>query len=98
MKHLLLLHGALGSLEQFDELETRLSKKFIVHTLNFSGHGGLPIPEEGFSIELFAKDVLNYLNNKKIDSINIFGYSMGGYVALYLAVHHPNPVSMSVTF
>lgn len=88
MQQVLLLHGALGSVEQFDELETELSADFIIHTLNFSGHGGLPIPEEGFTIELFAKDVLNYLDQQRIDSINIFGYSMGGYVALYLSLQH----------
>lgn len=97
MKHILLLHGALGSAEQFDELETQLSSRFIVHTLNFSGHGGLPIPEEGFSIELFAKDVLNFLDEKKISSINIFGFSMGGYVALHLAVHHPSRIKKIFT-
>lgn len=41
-----------------------------------------------FSIELFANDVLEYLNSKQIDQIDIFGYSMGGYVALYLAKHN----------
>ncbi len=97
MKHILLLHGALGSLEQFDFLQTQLSANFIVHTINFSGHGGLPIPDEGFSIELFAKDVLNYLDEKKISSINIFGYSMGGYVALHLALHHPQRIKSVFT-
>ena len=97
MKHILLLHGALGSLEQFDKLQTQLSANFIVHTLNFSGHGGQPIPKKGFSIELFANDVLNYLDEKKIPSINIFGYSMGGYVALHLAVHHPERIKSIFT-
>lgn len=97
MKHVLLLHGALGSLEQFDFLQTHLSSDFIVHTLNFSGHGGLPIPDEGFSIELFVNNILNYLDEKKISSINIFGYSMGGYVALHLAVHHPHRIKSIFT-
>ena len=66
MKHVLLLHGALGSLEQFDKLQTKLFANFIVHTLNFSGHGGLPIPEKGLNIDLFASDVLKYLDEKKI--------------------------------
>lgn len=97
MEHILLLHGALGSVEQFDELETLLSKNLIVHTLNFSGHGGLPVPAGGFSIELFEMDVLNYLNKKEIDSVNIFGYSMGGYVALYLSLKHPHRIKSIFT-
>lgn len=53
----------------------------------FSGHGGSDLPKV-YSIELFANDVLEYLNSKQIDQIDIFGYSMGGYVALYLAKHN----------
>lgn len=97
MKHILLLHGALGSLEQFDKLQTQLSVNFIVHTFNFSGHGGLKIPKSGFSIELFATDVLNYLDEKNISSINIFGYSMGGYVALHVAAHYPERIKSIFT-
>jgi len=87
MKHILLLHGAIGSKQQLQPLAEKLSGKFIVHTLNFSGHGGEALPEI-FSIETFASDVLNYLRSNNIEKISIFGYSMGGYVALYLAKHH----------
>ena len=36
---LLLLHGALGSKEQFTALNEQLSSEFEVHTLDFEGHG-----------------------------------------------------------
>jgi pimeloyl-ACP methyl ester carboxylesterase len=88
MQHLLLLHGAIGAKDQLQPLAEQLKDNFIVHTLNFSGHGGTAIPEK-FSIETFAGDVLNYLEANHIQQANIFGYSMGGYVALYLATHHP---------
>jgi len=89
MQKLLLLHGAIGSQQQFDELKSHLQSDFEIHTLNFSGHGGNPIPGEPFSIGLFAKDVLNYLDRNDMELIDIFGYSMGGYVALYLAKYFP---------
>jgi len=89
MQELLLLHGALGSKEQFVSLEKKLKDSFSTHLINFSGHGGEPIPREQFSIKLFADDVLSYLDKMKIDKINIFGYSMGGYVGLFLARHFP---------
>ncbi len=92
MQKLLLLHGAIGSSKQFDALVPLLQNQFEVYTLDFSGHGGKPIPAEPFSIELFANDVLNWMQEMKIESINIFGYSMGGYVALYLANHHPEKI------
>lgn len=89
MKDLLLLHGALGAKTQFTQLENRLRSDFKVHSINFSGHGGEPVPDKQFSIKLFAEDILKYIDSKKIDSINIFGYSMGGYAALYLAANYP---------
>ncbi len=40
MKDLLLLHGALGAKSQFDKLADLLCTTYIVHALNFEGHGG----------------------------------------------------------
>jgi pimeloyl-ACP methyl ester carboxylesterase len=89
MKPLLLLHGAIGAKSQFSELEDILSKKYEVHSFNFTGHGGMEIPEETFSIELFAGDIIKYLSETKIKKANVFGYSMGGYAALNAANHFP---------
>ncbi len=97
MQKLLLLHGAIGSSKQFDTLVPILENEFEVYTLDFSGHGGKPLPAEPFSIELFAADVLKWLEENNLKSINIFGYSMGGYVALYLAKHHPEKVEKVFT-
>lgn len=96
MKHILLLHGAIGAKDQLIPLSEKLKDRFTVHAINFSGHGGEAMPDK-FSIELFAKDVLNYLEKNKIEKINIFGYSMGGYVALYLAKHHPEKIGKIFT-
>jgi pimeloyl-ACP methyl ester carboxylesterase len=94
---LLLLHGAISSRKQFDVLLPFLSDRFEVHTFNFQGHGGSETPGDPFSIPLFASSVLRYLDEKKISATSIFGYSMGGYVALYLAAHHPVRVSKIFT-
>lgn len=96
MQHILLLHGAIGAKEQLMPLADKLKSSYIVHTLNFSGHGGKPMPTH-FSIEVFANDVLNYLDKNKIDKINIFGYSMGGYVAMYLAKNQPTRINKIMT-
>lgn len=95
--NLLLLHGAIGSSAQLQQLAKELEKYHSVHTLNFSGHGGTELPLEDFSIDLFAKDVLIWMEEKAISKINIFGYSMGGYVALYLAKHNPEKIDKVFT-
>lgn len=94
---LLILHGAAGSKDRFEKLGKRLEKHFDVFKLNFSGHGGDPIPEEAFGIELFSRDVLAFLNKHEIRKVNIFGFGMGGFVAIYLASNFPDRVSKIFT-
>ena len=89
---LLLLHGALGSKKQFNSLTRELTNSNNVYTLNFEGHGGKP-GDEDFSIELFTRNVIEFLDHNTIDNINIFGYSMGGYVALNTALNIPGKIS-----
>ncbi|MCA6078405.1 alpha/beta fold hydrolase [Fulvivirga sedimenti] len=81
---LILLHGALGSSAQVEPLIPYLKQDFDVYTLNFSGHGGLPVPSR-FSINDFTSDVVRFMDLNKLPYAHIFGFSMGGYVALKLA-------------
>lgn len=96
MKHLLLLHGAIGVKDQLEPLADQLKGKYHVHLLDFSGHGGTTLPDV-FSIPVFAADVLEYLKEKNIQKVSIFGYSMGGYVAMYLARHYPQVIDKIIT-
>jgi pimeloyl-ACP methyl ester carboxylesterase len=93
MQPLLLLHGAIGSSSQFLALEHELKNDFKVYSLDFSGHGGSPLPVSPFSIELFAGNVLDFMNDLLLDHLPVFGYSMGGYVGMYLAKNFPERIS-----
>ena len=97
MQDILLLHGAVGSKDQLVPLSEKLKQQYNVHLLSFSGHGGNPLPGQSFSIPLFAEDVYNYVVQNKLQQVNIFGYSMGGYVAMYLALRHPQLVNKIIT-
>lgn len=96
MKNILLLHGAAGSRENMQSLERSLSPDFAVESINFYGHGGTPYHSE-FSIELFAKQVLDWMQSAALDFVTIIGYSLGGYVGLYLAKNYPDKVEKLVT-
>jgi pimeloyl-ACP methyl ester carboxylesterase len=97
MNSLLILHGALGDAKQMSPLVSILEKEgHDIHTLNFSGHGGEPF-KTNFGIEQFAEDVLNYLNAHQLNNVDVFGYSMGGYVAVWLAKHHPEKIEKIIT-
>ncbi|BDS11627.1 alpha/beta fold hydrolase [Aureispira anguillae] len=97
-KPLLLLHGALGSKDQLKPMEEELkSKGADVRVLNFTGHGGRASNGHPFSIDLFTQDVVNYMAEQELEQVDIFGYSMGGYVALNLAKLYPDKVGKIIT-
>ena len=83
MKPVLLLHGALGSKSQFREISEILSRKYEVFAFDFTGHGANNLPETQFTIETFAQDIAAYMRANGLAGTDIFGYSMGGYAALY---------------
>ena len=97
MQSILLLHGAIGASTQLKGLADVLADSYKVYTLDFTGHGGRPGNDAPFSIALFAGDVLQFMENERLDKVSIFGYSMGGYVAMYLALHHPEKIEKVIT-
>jgi pimeloyl-ACP methyl ester carboxylesterase len=97
MNPIVIIHGALGSANQLDLVKSALEAQgFTVHSLNLSGHGGASF-QKSFGIEQFTDDTLRYLDAHALKQVNIFGYSMGGYVALWLAKCYPERVGKIVT-
>lgn len=92
MQTLILLHGALGTAHGLGPLKTALDPELYVHTPEFSGHGNTPWPEGGFSMDRFGEDVLRYMDSAGIREAHVFGYSMGGFVALRTAIAHPGRI------
>jgi pimeloyl-ACP methyl ester carboxylesterase len=75
-----------------EPLKQALQETYRVHTLDFSGHGGKPLPQEPFTMQLFVQDILDFLEQQQLASTHVFGYSMGGYAALSLALQHPQRI------
>lgn len=97
MNPILLLHGALGSTSQLEPLKEKLQGRGKeVFMLNFSGHSGVPF-RGSFGIEIFTDDVLAFLHKQNLNQVDVFGYSMGGYVAVWLVWKHPERVGRIVT-
>jgi pimeloyl-ACP methyl ester carboxylesterase len=100
---LLLLHGALGSADQMRGFEKVFDGERQVFVIDFSGHGrnaddsGKADSSGGFTIGRFAADVRALLDANGIRKADVFGYSMGGYVGLHVARHHPDRIGSVMT-
>lgn len=93
---MLCLHGALGTSAQFDPLRPHFPEGFRLLAPNLPGHGGLPV-DRPYALPDFAESVLADLDRAQIAQTDLFGYSMGGYLALWLAWKHPERVRRVVT-
>ena len=97
MKHLILLHGALGHTTNFDPYLPWLSEHFKVHTFLFEGHGGVPLLNKEIRIKHYVSQLERYIEEQRLFDVHIFGYSMGGYVALCYALEFPQRISSILT-
>ena len=90
---LVLLHGAFNTIDlAFGMLIPELSKTRQVIAVEMQGHGRTADIDRPFSFQTMADDVAALLKYLKADSADLFGYSMGGGVALQLAIRHPQMV------
>jgi pimeloyl-ACP methyl ester carboxylesterase len=97
MQTIILLHGAIGAASQLSRLADALSSDFRVFTFDFPGHGGKDDGGAVFSMEFFADAVLSFMADQGLEKASIFGYSMGGYVGMFLAKHHPDKIEKVIT-
>ncbi len=89
---LLLLHGALESIRNYEKQIPALSKSFRVIAVDTRGHGKSTADTTRLTYELYADDTYKLLNELKLDSVNILGWSDGGITGLILAMRHPEKV------
>ena len=98
MPALILIHGALGAADQFEPWLPLLRPHFDVHVLELEGHGAQPFADRPFHIDHFADNLADLIAAKGLQSASIFGYSMGGYVAMRQALRAPGSIGRIFTF
>ena len=87
---LVLLHGALGAADQMAPLRARLDLDAPIVVPDLPGHGARA--DAAWTMDAFADDVRARIADAGCARAVIFGYSMGGYVALHLAAIAPDVV------
>ena len=67
-----------------------LEDRFYCIAMDLPGHGAsLDLPPDDYTVEETARKVLDALGELLVERPTFIGYSMGGRLALYLALRHP---------
>jgi len=86
----LFLHGFMGSSADWREVTAALGGRYHCFAVDLPGHGAsLGLPPENYTIEGTTRALLALLDELNVDRPTVVGYSMGGRLALYLALRHP---------
>ncbi len=87
----LFLHGFLGSARDWTEIMRALGPTFRCLAVDLPGHGGTVRSgsDNDYRMGNVARGLDDYLTGRGIRSCSVVGYSLGGRLALYLAVKYP---------
>ena len=92
---LIILHGFLGSSDNWRAMSKRLSAHFKVYCLDLRNHGASP-HSQAMSYPTMAEDLREFFAREKIDHGHLIGHSMGGKVAMQFAIEEPHSVARLV--
>jgi len=89
---LIIIHGLFGASGNWVTLARNVySQHFRTITIDLRNHGRSP-HDDDFSYEVMSQDVLTLLEDERIEKAHILGHSMGGKLAMHLALEHPEVV------
>ena len=90
---IVILHGLLGSSRNWQSAGVALAASgHRVIGLDLRNHGSSPWDDD-CSYTAMAEDVRAFLQSEKLDSVHLVGHSMGGKVAIRLALSYPELIS-----
>jgi pimeloyl-ACP methyl ester carboxylesterase len=86
---IIILHGLLGALDNWQTIAKQLATTYLVYIIDQRNHGRSPHTKD-MSYELLAQDIYDFCQQHHIEKTTIIGHSMGGKVAMLLALQHPS--------
>ena len=89
---LIILHGLFGSSDNWMTQARMMADAFTVHTLDLRNHGLSPHDPSCTYAEM-AEDVRQFIKSRNLPPVVLIGHSMGGKVAMTLAVTHPELIA-----
>ena len=89
---LVLLAGQSNNHHWWDPIRADFEAAYRTITLDWRGTGDSDKPDEVYSTPGFADDVVAVLDHLGLDRAHVYGTSMGGRVAQWIAINHPSRV------
>src|SRR5438270_11633094 len=93
---LILLHGGLFSSEMWVPVLPALAERRQVFAVDLQGHGRTADIDRPMDVRLMAGDIAALIDHLGLAKPDVVGYSLGGGVALHLAVRYPDKVERLV--
>src|SRR5512147_1059571 len=100
---LVMLHGGLSTIDvDFGRILPSLSKNRQIIAIEQQAHGHTADIDRPLSIKQMTQDTAALLDQIGVKDADVFGYSVGGEIALHLAIHRPDLVhkliGVSITY
>ena len=93
---LVLIVGLATDISEWDGIIGWLAKTYQVLAFDNRGAGRTDKPDTPYSIEMMAYDTAGLMQTLGIEQAHLLGISMGGRIALALALRHPESVKKLV--
>ena len=88
----IMLHGGGGHAEAFARNIIPLSGEFDARSIDYYGHGLTDSSDAPATMPTFVKHLIDYLDAAGIERAHLIGESLGGAIAFWTAVYHPERV------
>jgi len=92
---LVILHGFLGSSDNWRAMSKRFAAHFKVYCLDLRNHGGSP-HSQTMTYGAMAEDLGEFFANEKIGRAHLLGHSLGGKTSMQFTTDRPNSVARLV--
>ncbi len=94
-KPMIMLHGLLGMSDHWIPAAKQFSNNFRVIIPDLRNHGQSPHSTD-FSYEIMQSDIAELMHELNINTATVIGHSMGGKLAMLLALNHPEKVEQLI--